>query len=68
MSREEGLCNEDGEEEDQEISVKLSATPVIKRDTSVATVLVIHGTNPAINKAGPHNQVKDEKQLLMIKA
>jgi len=59
--QEEGSCNEDEEEDGRETFAKLSVTPVIKRDTSVATVLSIHGIDPVINKTGPRDWVKDEK-------
>ncbi len=61
MCHEEGLCNEEEEEEDQETHVKLSATPVIKRDTLVAIACSIRGTNRTVGIHGL-NEAKDEKR------
>ncbi len=61
MCHKEDSCNAEEEEEDREIYVKLSVTPVIKRVTSVAIALSIHGINQT---AGIHgiNEARDEKR------
>jgi len=61
MYPEGDLCSADKEEEDREIYTKLSVTPVIKRDTSVATALSTRGINQTAGTPGT-NKAKDERQ------
>ncbi len=68
MPQEEDSSNEEEEEEDKEIYEKLSVTPVVKRDTSVATAPATCGINQMISVTGLHALVKRGKQWLMTEA